>query len=145
MVQGLAKDPVQISRMVLLVQSHQGYLNLCELLARGWTQNVVKAQAVCKPGWLQELGEGLIVLSGAQAGPVGQALVQGDERARAAEVALQLASMFPHRFYIELQRAGRADDEAHVAAACSWPRASILPVVATHPVQFTLRGRLRSA
>jgi DNA polymerase-3 subunit alpha len=144
MVQGLAKDPTQLSRMVLLVQNSQGYLNLCELLARAWTQNVVKAQAVCKPAWLQELGEGLIVLSGAQAGPVGQALVQGDARA-ATEVALQLASLFPHRFYLELQRAGRVDDEAHVAAACSWPRGLKLPVVATHPVQFTAGRRLRGA
>jgi DNA polymerase-3 subunit alpha len=137
MVQGLAKDPTQLSRIIVLVQGRQGYLNLCELLARAWTQNVVKAQAVCKPAWLQELGEGLIVLSGAQAGPVGQALVQGDE-ARAAEVALQLASMFPHRFYIELQRAGRADDEAHVTAAVQLAARLKLPVVATHPVQFTL-------
>ncbi len=137
MVQGLAKDPAQLSRIIVLVQGRQGYLNLCELLARGWTQNVVKAQAVCKPAWLQELGEGLIVLSGAQAGPVGQALVQGDE-ARATEVALQLASMFPHRFYIELQRAGRADDEAHVTAAVQLAARLKLPVVATHPVQFTL-------
>ena len=137
MVQGLAKDPAQLSRIVVLVQGRQGYLNLCELLARAWTQNVVKAQAVCKPAWLQELGEGLIVLSGAQAGPVGQALVQGDE-ARAGEVALQLASMFPHRFYIELQRAGRPDDEAHVTAAVQLAARLKLPVVATHPVQFTL-------
>jgi len=137
MVQGLAKDPAQLSRIIVLVQGRQGYLNLCELLARAWTQNVVKAQAVCKPAWLQELGEGLIVLSGAQAGPVGQALVQGDE-ARAAEVALQLASLFPHRFYIELQRAGRADDEAHVTAAVQLAARLKLPVVATHPVQFTL-------
>ena len=93
--------------MVLLVQGRQGYLNLSELLARAWTQNVVKAQAVVKLAWLKELSEGLILLSGAQAGPVGQALVQGDA-VRAADLALQLASMFPHRFYLELQRAGRA-------------------------------------
>ena len=97
---------------------------------------MVKAQAVCTPEWLRELGEGLIALSGAQAGPVGQALVQGDEQ-RAGEVALELASMFPHRFYIELQRAGRPDDEAHVAAAVQLAARMGLPVVATHPVQFT--------
>jgi DNA polymerase-3 subunit alpha len=72
LVQGLAKDPAAFSRLLLLVQHHRGYLNLCELLARAWTRNVVKAQAVCKLEWLQELGEGLIVLAGAQAGPVGQ-------------------------------------------------------------------------
>jgi DNA polymerase III alpha subunit len=78
-VEGLGKDPGALSRMVLLVQGRgQGYLNLSELLARAWTQNIVKAQAVVQLEWLKELSEGLILLSGAQAGPVGQALVQGD-------------------------------------------------------------------
>jgi DNA polymerase-3 subunit alpha len=136
LLQGLAKDTAALSRMVVLVQSRQGYLNLCELLARAWTQNVVKAQGVCKVEWLRELGQGLIALSGAQAGPVGQALVQGDEQ-RAVEMALALASIFPHRFYLELQRAGRPDDEAHVAAAVQLAARLKLPAVATHPVQFT--------
>jgi DNA polymerase-3 subunit alpha len=81
------------------------------------------------------LSEGLILLSGAQAGPVGQALVQGDE-SRAAEVALQLASIFTHRFYLELQRAGRPEDAVQVAGAVRLAARLNLPVVATHPVQF---------
>jgi DNA polymerase-3 subunit alpha len=136
LLQGLAKDPTLTSRMVVLVQNQKGYLNLCELLARAWTLNAIKAQGVCKLEWLRELGEGLIVLSGAQAGPVGQALLQGDEQ-RAADMALELASIFPHRFYIEVQRAGRTDDESHVAAAVQLAARLKLPVVATHPVQFT--------
>src|SRR5690606_23816766 len=136
MLQGLGTDPAALSRVVLLVQSHRGYLNLCEILARGWTRNVVRAQAVAKLEWLQELGEGLILLAGAQAGPGGQALLAGDE-SRAADIALQLANLFPHRFYIELQRAGRNDDEPHVAAAVQLAARLNLPVVATHPVQFT--------
>ena len=91
---------------------------------------------VIKLAWLQELSQGLIALSGAQSGPVGQALVQGD-LSRASELALQIAGIFPHRFYIELQRAGRADDEAHVVAAVQLASHLNLPVVATHPVQFT--------
>lgn len=136
MLQGLGADANVISRVVLLVQNHRGYLNLCEILARAWTRNVVRAQGVCRLEWLQELGEGLILLSGAQAGPIGQALLQGDE-SRASELALQLAGLFPHRFYIELQRAGRNDDEPHVAAAVQLAARLNLPVVATHPVQFT--------
>lgn len=136
MLQGVGPDANAVFRVVLLVQNRPGYLNLCELLARAWTRNVVRAQGVCRFEWLQELGEGLILLGGAQAGPVGQALVNGDE-ARASDAALQLAAAFPHRFYIELQRAGRADDEAHVAAAVQLAARLHLPVVATHPVQFT--------
>ncbi|HCY14656.1 MAG: DNA polymerase III subunit alpha [Curvibacter sp. GWA2_64_110] len=135
LLEGLGLDPTATSRMLLLVQNKQGYLNLSEILARAWTQNVVKAQAVVKLDWLKELSEGLIALSGAQAGVVGQALVQGDT-ARAHELALQLGSIFPHRFYLELQRAGRPDDEPHVAAAVQLAATMKLPVVATHPVQF---------
>ncbi|MCE1249999.1 MAG: PHP domain-containing protein, partial [Comamonadaceae bacterium] len=123
------------TRILLLVQNREGYLNLCELLARAWTRNVVKATAVCTWAWLQELHAGLIALSGAQAGPVGQALLRGDE-AGAADVALRLGGIFVHRFYLELQRAGRADDETHVAAAVALAARLQLPVVATHPIQF---------
>jgi DNA polymerase-3 subunit alpha len=134
-LEGLGSDLTALSRMVLLVQNTQGYLNLSELLARGFTQNVVKAQAVIKLTWLQELNAGLIALSGAQAGPIGQALVQGDT-VRARELALQLGGVFAHRFYLELQRAGRADDEAHVIATVQLAARLKLPIVATHPVQF---------
>jgi len=122
-------------RVVLLVQDNQGYLNLCELLARAWTRSGARGVALVQREWLEELSAGLLLLSGAQAGPVGQALIQGDAQ-RATDLALQLAGMFPHRFYLELQRAGRTDDERHVTAAVQLAARLHLPVVATHPVQF---------
>ena len=122
-------------RLLLLVQDRRGYLNLCELLSRAWTQNVQREQAVIKLEWFKQLGEGLIALSGAQFGAVGQALVQGDE-SRAADLALLLAGLFPHRFYLELQRVGRPDDERHVVAAVKLAARLRLPVVATQPAQF---------
>ena len=135
-VQAPGKDAgAPAARLLLLVQSRQGYLNLSEILTRAWTKNVVRDQAVVKLEWLQELGEGLIALSGAQGGAVGQALLQGDS-ARAAECALYFAGLFPHRFYLELQRAQRPDDERHVVAAVQLAARLKLPVVATHPVQF---------
>ena len=123
------------ARLLLLVQSHQGYLNLSELLTRAWTKNVLRDQAIIKLEWLEELNAGLIALSGAQGGAVGQALVQGDEL-RAMECALRLTEIFPQRFYLELQRAERVDDERHVSAAVQLAARLKLPVVATHPVQF---------
>jgi DNA polymerase-3 subunit alpha len=142
-LEGLGVDPHALSRIMVLVQSSQGYLNLSELLARAWTQNMVKNNAVIKLAWLQELSEGLILLSGAQAGPVGQALMQGDT-SRAAEIALQLASIFTHRFYLELQRAGRPEDNAHVVAAVKLASRLSLPVVATHPIQFLTEDNYES-
>ena len=125
----------QPSRLLALAQNNRGYLNLCELISRSWLVNVQRAQAWVKWEWLQECGEGLIVLSGAEHGAVGQALVGGDV-ARANALARRLADLFPQRFYIEVQRAGLPGNEAHVRAAVALAAAAKLPVVATHPVQF---------
>jgi DNA polymerase-3 subunit alpha len=123
------------TRLLVLVQNSQGYLNLCELISRAWLRNEQRAQAWVHWAWLDELGEGLIALSGAENGAVGQALVAGDT-ARARAHAARLAATFPNRFYIELQRAGLPGNEAHVRAAATLAAACQLPVVATHPVQF---------
>jgi DNA polymerase-3 subunit alpha len=130
--EGSDKQP---SRLLLLVQNMQGYLNLCELLARGWTRNAQRTQAWIKWDWLDELNAGLIALSGADGGVVGMALLAGDA-ARAQALAQRLAQCFEGRFYIELQRAGLAANEAHVKRAVALAAQLRLPVVATHPVQF---------
>jgi DNA polymerase III subunit alpha len=125
----------QASRLLLLVQNTRGYLNLCELLARGWVSNAQRAQAWIKWEWLADLGEGLIALSGGDLGAVGLALVSG-ETDRAKAMAERLSGLFPGRFYIELQRAGLPAHEPHVRAAVELAAQLRLPVVATHPVQF---------
>jgi len=138
-VQGLGSDDVSVSRLLLLVQNNQGYLHLCELLSRAWTENLVANQAVMRWEWLAERSGGLLLLSGVQtgasSGALAQALVQND-LARAETIALRIEKAFPNRFYIELQRAGRGDDEAYIAAAALLAAKLKLPVVATHPVQF---------
>ena len=121
--------------MLLLVQNSKGYLNISELLSRAWIQNVIRNQACLKLEWLEELGEGLICLSGAQHGSVGLALTNGD-KAKAREAAKRLAGIFPNRFYIELQRANLPGQESLVAASVPLAAELGLPVVATHPVQF---------
>jgi DNA polymerase-3 subunit alpha len=125
----------QASRLLVLVQNGRGYLNLCRLLARGWTGNVQRNQAWVNWGWFEEFGDGLIALSGADTGALGAALLAGDPE-RAQAVARRAAELFPGRFYVELQRAGLATNEAHVRAAVPLASALRLPVVATHPVQF---------
>jgi DNA polymerase-3 subunit alpha len=125
----------QPSRLVLLVQNKIGYLNLCELISRGWLDPNARGQAWLKWEWLAELNEGLIALSGADMGAIGQALMAQDTQ-RAQAVATRLATTFPQRFYIELQRAGLPGNEAHVRAAVPLAAQMKLPVVATHPVQF---------
>jgi DNA polymerase III subunit alpha len=123
------------SRLLVLVQNHQGYLNLCELLARAWSGNTQRSHAFVKWEWFETHGAGLLVLSGADGGAVGHALLAGDAE-RAEAVAQRLAALFPQRFFIELQRAGLSSNERHVRAAVPLAAKLKLPVVATHPVQF---------
>ncbi len=125
-------------RLLLLVQDKAGYLNLSELLARGWVSNVQRNQAWLKWDWLAERGAGLLAISGADLGTVGQALLAG-ETDRAVATAQKLADLFPGRFYLELQRAQLPTNEAHVRAAVALAAKLKLPVVATHPVQFLER------
>lgn len=130
--EGSDKHP---TRLLLLVQNSQGYLNISEILSRAWISNVIRNQACVKLEWLQELNEGLICLSGAQHGGLGMALLNGD-KARAKDWAERLAAIFPNRFYIELQRAGLPGQEALVQASVPLAAELRLPVVATHPIQF---------
>ena len=123
------------SRLLLLAQNKAGYHNLCEILSRAWLQDAQGGKACVRWQSLAELGGDLIVLSGADLGAVGQALLANDN-ARAAAIARRLADLFPQRFYIELQRAGLPGHEPHVRAAVPLAAELGLPVVATHPVQF---------
>ena len=123
-------------RMLVLCQDRAGYHTLCELLSRAFRANQHRGRAEVKKSWFLELGsEGLIALSGATAGDIGQALL-ADNDSGAELAARSWAQLFPGRFYIELQRSGAPDQDAYVARAARLASRLRLPVVATHPVQF---------
>ena len=122
-------------RLQLLVKNHQGYLNLCELLTKASLTNQFKGRAEVDPIWFKDHAEGLIALSGARFGDIGVALLAGqvDEAKAKAKV---WSNYFPESFYIEIQRAGHPQDEAHLHAAVHLANELKLPVVATHSIQF---------
>src|SRR5687768_4548875 len=123
------------ARLLLLCATRAGYLRLCDLLSRAWLRNQHRGRAEIARGWLEEGTEGLIALSGAAAGDVGQALAA--EHPEAAErLAQGWARLFPGRYYLELQRAGHPHAEALLARTVALASRLGLPVVATHPVQF---------
>lgn len=124
-------------RILLLCQSHAGYLKLCQLLTEAYLHNQHRGRAEIKRAWLESSGtEGLILLSGATAGDVGQAILQTNIDV-ARQCATAWAKLFPNRFYIELQRYGQPQQEQYVSRAIALAGELGLPVVATQPVQFT--------
>ncbi len=130
-------------RLLLLATDHGGYLNLCELLSRAWIDNAHRGRAEMRLEWFEQHGGGLIALSAAAQGEIGAHLTVGNWAA-AREAASKLAALFPERFYIEVQRAGRAGEEALVRASARLAIEQALPLVATHPVQFISRDDFRA-
>ena len=130
-------------RALLLCAHRDGYLRLCEWLTRAYRTHQHRGRAELARPWFDEGTDGLIALSGARDGDIGQALAQGN-MAGAVKLAHEWSRRFPGRFYLELQRAGRQDDDALVAATLALAGDTGLPVVATHPVQFLHRDDFRA-
>src|SRR5207244_6559230 len=130
-------------RLLLLCQSHEGYLRLADWLTRAYRSNQHRGRAELKREWFGEGTDGLIALSGFAAGDIGHALVQGNATA-ASRAAHRWSDIFPDRFYLEVQRAGHSDDDALTHATVRLAGELSLPIVATHPVQFLAREEFRA-
>jgi DNA polymerase-3 subunit alpha len=125
-------------RVTLLVQNQQGYRNLTRLISRAYNEGQGRGRPQLSRDWLAQASEGLIALSGRHGG-VGMALLAGKvERAR--EAAAWWQSHFPERYYLEITRCGRPDDEAHLRLAVAFARHAGLPLVASNDVRFLERG-----
>lgn len=122
-------------RLLLLARHHAGYLALCRLLSRAWREGQQRGVACIQRSWLAPEKDGLIVLSGAHQGDIGQALANGQD-ALAYECAREWLALLGDAFYVELQRTGdpQKDDQVfdHLRLAADLD----IPVVATHPIQF---------
>ncbi len=125
------------TRFSLLCQSEAGYRNLTRLVTRAYLEGARQAAVPMIDGsWLDgAASEGLIALSGAAEGELGQALLRGREL-EAGRVLDRWLERFGDRYYIELQRIGRADEAQYIAAAVALAAARGVPIVATNDVRF---------
>ena len=131
-------DNGEASLITLLCCDHAGYLNLSALITRSYLEGQKRGQPLLERDWFTGRSEGLIALSGGREGDIGRALLAGRE----AEARTRLAAwrrLFPERFYIELQRTGRDQEEEYLAAAVQLASAEEVPVVASNDVRFLTR------
>jgi DNA polymerase-3 subunit alpha len=135
-----AEDDSDTSYMLtLLVQNQQGYKNLLKLISLGYTQGQTLHGVFVQKQWIIDHAEGLIALSGALQGDIGQALLTGNnDGAKAALINWQ--QHFGNRFYLDLQRLGRPDDEFYVQAALALAQETATAVVATNSSCFMQRS-----
>jgi DNA polymerase-3 subunit alpha len=123
------------SKILLLCQHYDGYRNLCRLITRSYTEGQIQGVPYVRYEWLREASEGLIALSCAREGSVGQAIINGNTEHASTSLA-EWMKLFPDRFYLELQRTGRAREDMYIEAAINLAQSFDLPVVATNDVRF---------
>ena len=125
------------TRVLLLAETHGGYLKLCNWLTRAFRENQQRGRALIKREWLADPAdtEGVFCLSGGWYGEAGAALRNG--QALAAERAAKFwATAFPGRFAMEIHRAGFENEHRFVESSVELAARLRIPVVATHPMQF---------
>jgi DNA polymerase-3 subunit alpha len=138
------KDRDKPHRLLLLCQSNEGYLRLCRVLSRAYRDNLRHSRAeIRKPWFALEGTQGLIALGGASPSDIAAALLH-DNMEQAKTFAREWTSLFPNRFYIELQRTGAPGAETLVRRATRLAATMGLPVVATHPIQFLTRDDFKA-
>ena len=123
-------------RLLLLIQNTQGYNRLCDLITRAYVVNNQRNYAQIDAEWLlNEANDGLIALSGAHDGEIGQLLLK-DKTAQAQSALQQWRAAFNNRFYLEVQRLDTPESEAQTLLAAQLAAQTHTPLVATHAIQF---------
>ncbi|MDQ7090695.1 MAG: DNA polymerase III subunit alpha [Methylococcales bacterium] len=129
------ETPTKPFQLTLLVNTQQGYITLTELISKAYQEGQHLGVPMLKEKWIFENHDGLIALSGAMDGDVGQALL-AENNDLAQQRAQKWATLFKDRFYLELQRIGKAEEERYLHSAVNLATALNLPVVATNNVRF---------
>jgi len=122
-------------QMVLLAQSKKGYLNLSELISKSYLEGQHRGVPIIQAEWIEQHSDGIIALSGGRQGDIGRALLAGQTDLAKQRLKDWLAC-FNNRFYLELQRTGRENEEAYIAQAVDLALGFDVPVVATNDVRF---------
>ncbi|MCF7504375.1 MULTISPECIES: DNA polymerase III subunit alpha [Vibrio] len=125
----------ELTKLTVITTNNKGYNNLTLLISKAYLRGHVQHQPVIDKEWLIEHAEGLIILSGAKEGEIGKALLKGNRELVASSVEFY-KTYFADRFYLELIRTGRPDEESYLHFALELAEQEDLPVVATNEVVF---------
>ncbi|MGH9456434.1 MAG: DNA polymerase III subunit alpha [Thermoanaerobaculia bacterium] len=133
-----AADPKLAPRVTLLVESREGYRNLCRLLTAG---ALGRPKGEARYGWdlVEQHANGLHLLTGGDEGLVAHLLRSGGETAVRQHIDY-LKGVFGDRLHVELQRHLRRDQERRNRALLEIAGSLRIPFVATNGVRHARMG-----
>src|SRR5947199_5629129 len=123
------------ARYPLLVESPQGYQNLCRLITLTKLR-AKKEESTSRIEELEEHASGLICLTGGEDGPLAEALLRGGYEEGLRTVERMMRIFGPQNVYVELQRHFDRSEEARNQAAVAIARKLRLPLLATNGVAY---------
>lgn len=132
------KNPTKPFRLVLLCQNQTGFHHLIQLISKAYVEGQETGKPVISRDWLAMHNEGLIALSGGLSGDIADALFSGKD-ILAEEFLKQYRALFPDRFYLELNRTGKPQEETYIQTMLKLAKQHNIPVVATNDVRFLKR------
>ena len=94
-----AQANIDDGHIALLATNEQGYRNLCRLISDAHMEGDGSSDPAISLKALQEFNAGLICLTGAHLGPIGQRVLHG-QLEEAEKYLLHLKSLFGDRLYI---------------------------------------------
>lgn len=122
-------------RIALLCMNNIGYRNLTDLITRAYLDGQHGGQPTVERSWINELNEGLLVLSGGKDGDLGKLLLKQNS-ACSEQCVDSWLQYFEGRFYVELQRTGRDGEDIYNERALALAEQKSIPVAATNDVRF---------
>jgi DNA polymerase III subunit alpha len=128
------------TRIVFLCQNLAGYRNLTRLVTRSFLEGQQRGPPMMDRGWIaRDSLQGLIVLSGGMEGDIGQSIARGRDD-EALRCLARWQGLVGDRFYLEVQRTGRAGEQAYSEAVMEIAQVQGCAAVATNDVRFLTRA-----
>ena len=128
-------DESLLYHMILLCQNNEGYHNVTKLISRSYMKGQKLGIPRVQRSWIEEFSEGVIALSGACDGDVGYALLAGNKAQASARLKHWL-KVFPDRYYLEIQRTGRTNEDEYLHEVIALATETNTAVVATNDARF---------
>jgi DNA polymerase-3 subunit alpha len=131
----ISSDAKEEFSLVLLCQHFEGYQNLSRLISKSYIEGQKRGIPYVNFNWLKENNEGLIAIDSADNGSFANSILHSDESVIEKNCEKWL-SLFPNRYYLELQRIGLKGQNNHISKAIEYSGKYNIPVVASNNARF---------
>jgi len=129
-------DETRYDRLILLCADNNGYQNLTQLITRAWLDGQKRHGPRLHKSWLNKDNcKGLIALSGGLRGDIGRSLIN-EHHDLASRQLDSWVELFDDRFYLEITRSNRQNEEDYIQQTLLLAHDNSIPVVATNDVRF---------